>query len=298
MTPNIPYFNTINEFLTAIQSRHRTVNDTLFCLRLEDTFPHTVDVMPPFRKGFYFISLITDPGATQIGYDTTQIGNLTAFLVFQAPGQIYSWHRDRTAKGYLIYFRKECFSFFRPDFDEEFPFFNILHTNFFPIRQDHYHTFAPLLDEVFAAYQRFPQPHQPPVAALKLLAVLYQFKTFVADLNQYEQRFVTPEQRLFRRYIQLINNYYLDKRTVEEYADLLNVTPHYLSESVKTITRQNALHFINQKLLHEAQVLLRYTPNDIAEVAYQLNFSDPANFGRFFKKHTQKTPLAYRREGT
>ena len=197
-TGNIPYFETINAFLDAIGSRHRTRNDALFCLRLEDTFPDTVDVMPPFRKGFYFLSLITDSGTTQIGYDNTRVGDLGTFLVFQSPGHVYSWHRDRTARGYLIYFRKECFNFFRPDFEEEFPFFNVLQTNFFTLRPDHFPTFAPLLEEVFAAYQRFPLATQPPVAALKLLAVLYQLNVFVAHLNQYEQRFVTPEQRLFR----------------------------------------------------------------------------------------------------
>lgn len=294
----IPYFEKINAFLTAIQSRHRTDNELFFCLRLEDTFPHTVDVMPPFRKGFYFISLVTDTGDTQIGYDSSRASNLSSFLVFQSPGHVYSWHRARSVKGYLIYFRKECFQFFRPDFDETFPFFNALHTNFFSIRQDHYDTFAPLLDEVFAAYKRYPLATHPPVAALKLLAVLYQFNTFVADLNTYEQHFSTPEQRMVKRFSQLVTNYYLDKRTVEEYAELLNVTPHHLSESVKAVTSQSALQLINQKLLDEAKILLRYTAGDVSEVAYQLNFSDPANFGRFFKKHTNQTPLEYRRQGS
>lgn len=297
-SPQIPFFETINEFLAAIQSRHRTSNDALFCLRLEDTFPHTVDVMPPFRKGFYFLSLVTDTGETRIGYDGESAPRSPAFLVFQSPGHVYSWHRDRDVKGYLIYFRKECFHFFRPDFDEEFPFFNVLHTNFFPIRSEQFRSFAPLLEEVFRAYQRFPLPSHPPVAALQLLAALYQFKTFVTDLNRYAHRFTTPEQQTVKRFLELVNNYYLDKRTVEEYAELLHVSPHYLSEQVRAVTQQSALHFISQKLLDEAKILLRYTTSDVSEVAYQLNFSDPANFGRFFKKHTHQTPLAYRRESS
>ncbi|AQG81542.1 helix-turn-helix domain-containing protein [Spirosoma montaniterrae] len=295
-TDQIPYFATINHFLTAIQASHRTANDALFCLRVEDTFPHTVDVMPPFRKGFYFISFITDTGDTQIGYDDRQVSNLQTYLVFQSPGHLFSWHRDRTVRGYLIYFTKEAFQFFRPDFDDEFPFFNVLHTNFFNLQQDHFARFAPLLDEVFAAYRRWPLPTDPPIAALKLLAVLYECRAFVADLNRYEQRFSTPEQRTLKRFRELVGNFYLDKRTVEDYADLLNITPQYLSGLVKTATGQRPLHIISQKLVDEAKILLRYTANDISEVAYQLNFSDPANFGRFFKKHTQKTPLEYRRE--
>lgn len=295
-TSAIPCFATINEFLTAVGSRHRTLNDDLFCLRLEDTYPHTRDVMPPFRKDFYFMSLITDPGATRIGYDDQSVGDLSAFLVFQAPGHVYSWHRDRMAKGFLIYFRRECFDFFRPDFDETFPFFNNLHTNFLRIRPEHYDTFAGLLDTVFADYGRFPQAGQPPVAALSLLAVFYQFNGFVADLNRYEAHFVTTEQRLLRQFVQLIDACYLDKRTVEQYADLLHVTPHHLSEVVRLATGQKARYLINRKLLHEARILLRYTDSDIGEVAYSLNFSDPANFGRFFRQHTGQSPLAFRRQ--
>jgi len=41
----------------------------------------------------------------------------------------------------------------------------------------------------------------------------------------------------------------------------------------------------------------QYTKFDIAEIAYQLNFSDPANFGKFFKKHSGFTPLEYRKQG-
>jgi AraC-like DNA-binding protein len=49
-------------------------------------------------------------------------------------------------------------------------------------------------------------------------------------------------------------------------------------------------------LLSEAKSLIQFTDFDIAEIAYQLNFSDPANFGKFFKKHTDQTPLEFRKQ--
>jgi AraC-like DNA-binding protein len=47
--------------------------------------------------------------------------------------------------------------------------------------------------------------------------------------------------------------------------------------------------------LTESKSLIRFTEFDIAEIAYQLNFSDPANFGKFFKKHTGQTPVEFRK---
>jgi len=51
-------------------------------------------------------------------------------------------------------------------------------------------------------------------------------------------------------------------------------------------------------LAQEAKVLLRSTSLSAAEIAYQLNFSDPAAFSRFFKKSTGLTPLKYRLQET
>ena len=48
-------------------------------------------------------------------------------------------------------------------------------------------------------------------------------------------------------------------------------------------------------MLEEAKSIIQFTDLDIAEIAYRLNFSDPANFGKFFKKHTNQTPLEFRK---
>jgi AraC family transcriptional regulator, transcriptional activator of pobA len=39
-----------------------------------------------------------------------------------------------------------------------------------------------------------------------------------------------------------------------------------------------------------------YTDLDITEIAYQLGFSDPANFGKFFKKQAGMSPLTFRKK--
>lgn len=291
---NIPYYKDINDFLKSIPSDYKTKNPNFFCLRLKENEGSISNYKPPFRKDFYFIALVSNAGKTKITYDNTNVTKLDSFLVFQSPGLLYSFYRDNSANGYLIYFKKECLSFFKPDFEKEFPFFNILHTNFFKLNQAKFQEFAPHFEEVFAAYEN-TNDNQHKVASIKLLALLYQLKEFSNNFKQWEEGFTTPQQILLQKFIQLVNNFYIEKRTIEEYAALLNVTPNHLSQSIKAASDKNALSYINERLLTEAKSLIQFTDFDIAEIAYQLNFSDPANFGKFFKKHTDQTPLEYRK---
>lgn len=293
----IPYYKEINDFLQSIPSDCRTQNPNFFCLRLKENEGSINNYKPPFRKDFYFIALVTNAGKTKITYDNTDVTKLDSFLVFQSPGLLYSFFRDNTANGYLIYFKPQCFSFFKPVFEKEFPFFNILHTNFFKLNHSKFKEFAPHFEEVFSAYEKSKdETHK--IATVKLLALLYQLKEFTTAFNQWEEGFTSPQQILFQKFVQLVNNYYIEKRTIEEYAELLSVTPNHLSHSVKSASGKNALSFINERIITEAKSLIQFTAFDIAEIAYQLNFSDPANFGKFFKKHTDKTPLEFRKAGS
>ena len=126
--------------------------------------------------------------------------------------------------------------------------------------------------------------------------MLYQLKEFTNAFDQWEEGFSTPQQILLQKFIQLLNNFYIEKRTIEEYAQLLSITPNHLSQSIKVASGKNALSYIIERLLSEAKSLIQFTDYDISEIAYQLNFSDPANFGKFFKKHTKLTPLEFRKQ--
>jgi AraC family transcriptional regulator, transcriptional activator of pobA len=62
------------------------------------------------------------------------------------------------------------------------------------------------------------------------------------------------------------------------------------------VSGKNALSFINERIITEVKTIIQFTNLDMAEIAYQMNFSDPANFGKFFKKHAGVTPLEYRKQ--
>jgi AraC family transcriptional regulator, transcriptional activator of pobA len=262
---SIPIYNEINDFLASIPTDLRTKNPNFYCFKLNAFEGSTVNYKPPFKKDFYFISLITNAGDTKITYDATSVTDLNSFLVFQSPGLLYSFMRDNRANGYLIYFKKEAFSFYKPDFENEFPFFNMIHSNFYKLNREKFDTFAPHFTEVVNAFETCGD-NKYTIATMKLLVLLHQLKDFTTTMTEWEQSFTSPQQILFQKFMQLVNNFYLEKRTIEEYADMLFITPNHLSQSVKLIANKNALSFINERIITEAKSMIQFSKLGISEI--------------------------------
>ena len=92
----------------------------------------------------------------------------------------------------------------------------------------------------------------------------------------------------------LVSHHFHQKLSVKEYADMLNVTPNHLNDTVKSVSGKTAGSLIQEMTLLEAKVLLHQTSITIAEIAFHLNFQEPSYFGRFFKKQTGITSFQYR----
>lgn len=82
--------------------------------------------------------------------------------------------------------------------------------------------------------------------------------------------------------------------TVQELAAKLHVTPHYLSDMLRTLTGQNTQQHIHQKMIEKAKEILSTTNLTIAEIAYQLGFEHPQSFNKIFKRKTKMSPVEYR----
>jgi AraC-like DNA-binding protein len=207
---------------------------------------------------------------------------------------VYSFAHNNALEGYVIYFKPECFSFFKPNFQQQFPLFDVLHTNLFKFDHSTFKRLAPHFESVFTAYEKSAKT-QHMEARVKLLGLLYYLEDFALEKKK-DIRLATTQQILLRKFIQLIDNHYINKHSVQEYADMLSVTANHLSQSVKHVSGKNALTFIAERLATEARSLIQYTDFEIAEIAYQLNFSDPANFGKFFKKQVGLSPSEFRKQ--
>lgn len=82
--------------------------------------------------------------------------------------------------------------------------------------------------------------------------------------------------------------------TVKFCADLLNLSPNYLSDLLKKETGKSAQEHIHIHLLEKSKTQLLNSNKSIKEIAYSLGFEYPQSFSRLFKKKTGISPSEFR----
>jgi AraC family transcriptional activator of pobA len=92
----------------------------------------------------------------------------------------------------------------------------------------------------------------------------------------------------------LVEEHFHKERALAFYADKLAMTVDRLNDHVRRATGVTTGHLIRQRVLTEAKRQLVFTNQPIHEIAYDLAFSDPSHFARFFRKQTGTTPHEFR----
>ena len=82
--------------------------------------------------------------------------------------------------------------------------------------------------------------------------------------------------------------------SVQNIAEMLNVSPSYLSSLLKVLTGQSTQQHIHDKLIEKAKERLSTTDLSISEIAYELGFEHPQSFSKLFKTKTNLSPLEFR----
>lgn len=105
----------------------------------------------------------------------------------------------------------------------------------------------------------------------------------------------SSQNKILQQFKSLVEDHYLNKTQVAEYADMIYITPGHLNDTIKTITGKTAKQIIDEKRVTEAKRLLFWNDHSVKEIAAYMNFEDDAYFNRFFKKHTGQTPALFQR---
>ncbi|MEF9985594.1 MAG: AraC family transcriptional regulator [Bacteroidales bacterium] len=100
---------------------------------------------------------------------------------------------------------------------------------------------------------------------------------------------------VFEKFIELLKQHYLQERSVSFYANKLNLTPKYLSGLIKKMSGQTVAKWIDDYVILEAKILLKFSNKSIQEISYYLNFSSQSFFGKYFKHIVGMSPGQYKK---
>lgn len=113
-----------------------------------------------------------------------------------------------------------------------------------------------------------------------------------ADMPASQSRFL----QIARQFQEALADHYREVKSPMQYARMLNYSLSYLNEAVKDATGFPVSHWIQQRIVLEAQRELYYTDKDVKEIAFSLGYEDPAYFSRLFAKACGEPPLSFRRK--
>jgi AraC family transcriptional activator of pobA len=78
------------------------------------------------------------------------------------------------------------------------------------------------------------------------------------------------------------------------FAQKLNTSVDQLNKIINTVTNKTTQALIHERIIEEANILLKHTVYSVKEIAWCLHFQEPSHFQNFYKKHTNCTPQEYR----
>jgi len=136
------------------------------------------------------------------------------------------------------------------------------------------------------------QPGKQQLFEYLLLSILIKLSRHIhAGLRQ---RSMSQYEARYQQLCELIEKHYREHKPCQFYADELCTTPIGLNRACKAVCGKSAGDLIQDRVALEAQRMLIYSSAPVSLIAYELGFSDPAYFSRFFKRRVGNTPSVFR----
>jgi len=129
-----------------------------------------------------------------------------------------------------------------------------------------------------------------------LTTMLYDLGDVIYRLQQSTDKKGTKGDAIFANFIKLLEENFHSERRVGWYAQQLCMTPKYLSENIKQISKRNPTEWIDNYVIMETRVQLKNSTKSIKEIAMEMHFPNQSFFGKYFKEHVGMSPSEYRRK--
>ena len=264
--------------LSSIQARQSTLDHN-------PEYPHRVK---------FHLLLFIEQGRGKHFIDFHHYSFAPNSLIFISKQQVHAFDFSQNPKGKVILFTDEFIT--QAQTNINIPLFNTFHMTsqwkpVFKPKPDLLERCKTLLCE---AEHELQDPHCQEIIVMMLFSALLMMiareRTDIPDsLNK-------RQLKTFQRFTELVEQHFCKTRDARNYSDLLHITYKTLNKACKEVRQQTPKQIIDQYTVMEAKRRLVIDNIPVQQLAYELGFDDPTNFVKYFRKHTARTPLEFRKE--
>jgi AraC family transcriptional regulator, transcriptional activator of pobA len=253
-------------------------------------------MLAPFGecRGYEILYIARGTGAYFIDLRHGQIGNNQVFVI--RPGQKRKIVFDRCEEGYLFSFSSALFGIGETEIDMigQTQLLQAFSESGQIILSDE--MLEDLREVVNMLLKEFHRLH--PFQTELLKRYLKIFLVYLARHLNERARSIrrNREWELVHQFLQLLNQHYREKKMVAEYANEIFITANYLNEIVKKNTGYTASFHIRQRIALEAKRMALYSDVTMKKIAYDLGYSDPCHFSKFFLTVTGMNFSTFKKE--
>ncbi len=255
---------------------------------------------PPIKKihkhSFYHLVYFTaGKGQHIIDFKTYPIE--PGCIYFMRPGQVHKWEFESDVDGFVVNFSATFFDQLSISSStiDQFPFFNIFSSGqMLKLRESTRAKIVPIFEEILKELED-NRDQTPMMIAANMIRIFVLASREVGSESPVFSR-NSYNSVLLKQFLDLIEENFKEIRLPKDYAALLYITSNHLNFICKDQINMSAGEVIRNRVLLEAKRMLVNFEFSIASIALELNFFDTSYFIKFFKKYTQLTPEAFRKQ--
>lgn len=266
--------------------------------RMEDIYERTGGQADDPHRHNYYIVLLVKKANGQHFIDFNEFALTGNQVFFISPGQVHQIVEREKSYGYALTFSQQfmiengidqCF------IDDLHLFQDYGFTPPLELPEGEMHKLFALAGEIIAFTQSDLKFKYQGVGALLKLLLIHCNNACTVSQDSNTQA-VQASVSLLRDFKSLLDKHYKQWHKVADYATALHITADYLNASVKSLSGKSAKEHIQSRIVIAAKRLLIFSNLPAKSIAYELGFSEPANFSQFYKKCTGMSPSQFRKQ--
>lgn len=249
------------------------------------------DVTRPHRHNYFELFVFgKGEGVHYIDFVPFEIGSSEVHIV--SSGRVHRVDRAPDTNGYVILFESSVFNSntLLSDFLFEHTCYDV--GEMCPIYQFNEEVKQQIMNLADSVWEDYNSNNR-----LKVEYILSNLNLILINCMRTVDRkgwIMDKNQEIYIQFRKLLKDDFRNLKKVKDYASSLNISEKQLNFIVKEKTGFSTSAMIYKQIILEAKRLLN-TGLSSKEVAYDLNFEDPAHFSKFFKRKTGISPGTFQK---